>query len=381
MTRRMRSSGWLLTLTIAMSVVLLAGQQPRPADLAFDGRMIDPGASETVAVTDINGDGRLDIVSGESWYEAPGWTKHPFRTIGFVSNYVDVFSDLALDVNGDGRTDVVSASWFAKKLWWNENPGGAAGSWASHDIATGFPIEFAFLVDLDNDGRAREVLPQFGDVKAPLTWYAIEGGRLVPRQVTDRSFGHGIGAGDVNGDGRNDILTPKGWLESPAAADGAWVLHEDWDLGQTGFLHVLDVNGDTRPDVVSSMAHDYGIFWLEQTAAGEWKRHDIDKTWSQGHSTVLADLNGDGQPDLVTGKRYMAHNGNDPGEREPLGIYWYEYRRQVNGSIEWIRHIVDYGSRAGGGMQVTVVPLTAGAAPSIVVGGKSGLFVYGRTGG
>jgi hypothetical protein len=369
----------VLALAAGLACSSLLAQSPRPPDLAFEGRMIDPGASETVAVADINGDGHLDIVSGESWYEAPTWKKHAFRTIGFANQYVDVFSDLALDVNGDGRPDVVSVSWFAKKIWWNENPGGdATGTWKEHVIATGFPVEFAFLVDLDNDGVAAELLPQFGDATAPLTWYALRNGRFEPRQVADRSFGHGIGAGDVNGDGRADILTPMGWLEAPATSEGTWTLHGAWDLGQTSFLHVLDVNGDGRPDVVGSKAHDYGLFWLEQGAAGTWTTHVIDDTWSQGHSVTLADINGDGQLDLVTGKRYMAHNGRDPGEREPLGIYWYQYRRLPDGRVEWIRHLVDYGSRAGGGMQVTVVPLTPGAPPSIVVGGKSGLFLYRR---
>src|SRR5215475_6418665 len=135
---------------IAIAAGTIVWAATRPADIAFERQMIDPGASETVAVADINGDGRPDIVSGEFWYEAPGWTKHRFREINFTNNYVDNFSDLAMDVNGDGRIDIVSCSWFSKRLYWSENPGRAAGLWKDHPIETRSPVEFAFLVDLDN---------------------------------------------------------------------------------------------------------------------------------------------------------------------------------------------------------------------------------------
>src|SRR3954453_1101096 len=150
----------------------------RPDDIVFDRRMLDPGGSETVALGDINGDGRPDIVSGEFWYEAPRWTKHRFRQIDFTNNYVDNFSDLALDVNGDGRVDIVSCSWFSKRLYWSENPGKSTALWKDHAIETKSPVEFAFLVDLDNDGRARELLPEFGDAKMPLTWYEVRNGEF-----------------------------------------------------------------------------------------------------------------------------------------------------------------------------------------------------------
>ena len=116
-------------------------------------------------------------------------------------------------------------------------------------------------------------------------------------------------------------------------------------------MYALDVNGDGRNDIVTSMAHDYGIFWLEQGEGGKWTKHMIDDSWSQSHAMTMADLNQDGKMDFVTGKRYMAHNGHDPGEREPLGIYWYEYLKADDGkSIQWVKHVVDYGSRTGSGM-------------------------------
>jgi hypothetical protein len=348
-------------------------------EIPFRKHVIDLGRSETCAVADVNGDGKLDIISGENWFEAPGWTRHKFRSLPFWSNYIDNFSDLAIDVNGDGYPDVVSVAWNARRIGWWENPRGQSGEWQMHPIDSGFPVEFAFLVDLDNDGRARELLPQFGDLKAPLAWYEIRNGAWVKHQVSDHSYGHGIGAGDVNGDGRTDIITPKGWFEAPAdPRQGAWTFHDEFDLGSTGFIYVLDVNRDGLPDLVTSLAHDYGIFWMEQkrTSGGrQWVKHLIDDAWSQAHAMTLADLNGDGRPEIVTGKRLYAHNGHDPGERESLGVYWYEYV-QNGDHWDWIRHLIDYGGRTGGGMQIPVLDLDGDGNLDVVVAGKSGLYLF-----
>ncbi|HWR50368.1 MAG TPA: VCBS repeat-containing protein, partial [Bryobacteraceae bacterium] len=172
--------------------------------------------------------------------------------------------------------------------------------------------------------------------------------------------------------------TPKGWFEAPAdPRTGDWRHHADWDeAGHLSFMHVLDLNGDGKNDVLTALSHDYGIFWLEQGAAGKWTRRVIDDSWSQPHALTLVDLTGDGHPELITGKRYMAHNGKDPGEREPLGVYWYESRKSANGQVEWVRHVADYGSRAGGGMQIAASDLDGDGDIDLVCPGKSGLFIF-----
>jgi hypothetical protein len=361
-------------------------------EIPFRKHTIDLGRSESVTVTDVNQDGRLDIVSGENWYEqatpaqkgsGPEWIKHHFRNLGYTNGYIEDLSDLAIDVNGDGYPDIVSCSYWDEPLTWWENPGAQDKPWRKTIIQTGSPVEFAFLVDLLNTGQARELLPQFGDENFPLSWYEITGkgadAKWVRHIVDQHSYGHGIGAGDINKDGRNDIITPKGWFEAPLdPRNGKWIFHPEFNLGATGFIYVEDVNGDGLPDLVTSMAHEYGILWYEQKKNSDgsrsWVKHVIDDVWSQAHAMTLVDLKHDGKTDLVTGKRYYAHE-HDPGANEPLGVYWYE-PVQSNGRLQWIRHIIDYGSRAGGGMQIPVVDIDGDGDLDIVVAGKSGLFLF-----
>ena len=80
----------------------------RTPEIPFEKHALDLGSNETCAVADLNRDGRLDIVSGENWYEGPRWTRHHFRTISYTDNYIDNFSDLPADVNGDGAPDILS---------------------------------------------------------------------------------------------------------------------------------------------------------------------------------------------------------------------------------------------------------------------------------
>ena len=241
--------------------------------------------------------------------KAPRWTKHKFRAINYTNNYIDDFSDLPLDVNGDGHIDIVSCSWFAKRLWWiGESRQAATASGRSTTIESGFSIEFAFLVDLDNDGKSARGAAAVRQREAPLAWYEAKNGAFVKHVVSPKSYGHGIGAGDVNGDGRTDILTPKGWFEAPPdPRTGDWKLHAIATSRRTGFIYVLDVNGDGRNDLVTSMAHDYGIFWME---------HGAGQQVDEAHD----------RRQLVAGAR---HDHGRPERRRPQGL---RHRQALHGA-------------------------------------------------
>ncbi len=384
--------------------------------------------SEGVAVGDVNGDGKMDVLAGNLWYEAPNWTPHeiaPLQKFDAAKSYSDSFVNYAMDMNGDGWTDQILIGWpGVSPVVWRENPKTGNGPWTVHNIARNACNESPALAQLTlsedsangglhglltniwsrrtKEGRSaaksntkeKPVLvfavddEQMGwfepgvDFNSEFKMHSISAKSSKKTAKEDGVFrySHGLGVGDISGDGRNDVLVTAGYWEAPIDPRSASGWHfVKTDLGEDcAQMQVYDVNNDGLNDVIASSAHKIGIWWFEQKRRSdgtpEFIKHEIDNSISQTHSLMLADINDDGKMDFVTGKRYWAHGPTgDVNPDAPAVVVWFELQRE-KGEVKWIKHEIDNDS--GVGTQFTIADLNGDKRPDVITSNKKGVFVF-----
>ncbi|MGJ8696289.1 MAG: PVC-type heme-binding CxxCH protein [Verrucomicrobiaceae bacterium] len=351
--------------------------------------------AEGAGVGDVDGDGAVDLVYGPWWLKGPGFGEKRRYTKGepFVGErgYSDHFFSFVRDFDGDGRSDLLVFGFPGKEARLYVNPGGESEEWPMFVVATEVANEAPYFADLIAGGHEEIVCARSGeygfykageDVTKPWAWHAVSG-----KGEAATPFGHGLGVGDVNGDGRLDVVEKMSWYEQPVDG-GAWTRHA-WEIvpygGGGAQILVHDFDGDGDGDVVSSFnAHGHGLGWFEQLEGGRFERHHLmgksstegayGVAFSQLHALEKADVDGDGRMDFVTGKRYLAHQGKDVGGLEAPVLYWFRNTVGADGELEFVPHLIDDDSGVGVGLPVA--DLNGDGTLDVVTANKKGLIVH-----
>jgi hypothetical protein len=374
--------------------------------------------SEGANAGDLNNDGVKDIISGPYWWEGPDFTKRheyypaaiTFRLklgpmtevtvpgfegfLGKENKYSNNFFAWPYDFNKDSWNDILIIGFPGTDTSWFENPKGTDAPWTRHKIFEQTDNESPTFADLTGDGKPELVCITKGQYGyATPDWNdPAKAWQFHPISPNNKygNFTHGMGIGDVNGDGRLDLLEKSGWWEQPAslAADPLWTLHPQ-PMGTGGSqMYAYDVNGDGLADIITALAaHGFGLAWYEQYREGreiKFREHVfVNKDpsenkygvkFSEIHAIDLVDMDGDGLKDIVTGKRFWSHGRmGDPDRNDAAVLYWFKLTRAADKSVDFIPYLID--NESGVGTQVVATDINNDGLLDIVVGNKRGTFV------
>lgn len=360
------------------------------------------------AVADVNRDGKPDVIAGPYVYYGPDFTRrrelYIASTFSPGNQYAANMVTYAGDFTGDGWPDVLVTE--GRQMALLTNPGNEHRRWTRSIAIPGNISEITLLDDLDNDGRPELLLVQSGrvafaqpdrrnpDAPWPVFYLSAPG---VARM-------HSFGTGDIDGDGRKDVLQATGWWEQPAGGitSAVWQFHPysfgnpekpDERVEGGGHMAVVDVDGDGLNDVITSInAHGWGLAWYRQvrTIAGiTFEPHLImgdntrdnpgGLTVSQLHAGVFAtDVDGDGVVDFFTGKKRWAHLDShaDPDADGPAYLLLYHgvRDRKAPGGVRFEPEIIHNRSGAGSGLKLA--DLDGNGALDVVTSGVNGTYVF-----
>lgn len=360
---------------------------------------------------DFNHDGVTDVVAGPYIYFGPDYMKSREIYMAHTSNpsteYTqDVWMQFTADFTGDGWPDVINANFSGPDLGVNlyVNPRGENRRWDKFKVIPAYQSEIGVLRDVDGDGKPELVYMAQGFVRYAQPDPAKPTEPWVVHTVSEAGFGtaHGIGVGDINGDGRMDITNAFGWWEQPVAGGAApWMYHPQAfarygrNIMGGSVMGVYDVNGDGLNDVVTVLnVHGWGLAWYEQkrdSGTISFVQHMVmddlatknagNVVFSQPHGSTFADVDGDGIPDFVVGKRYWSHRDDylDPDPHGEAVLYYYKTVRnpKAPGGGELVPELIN--NHTGTGSDVFATDLNKDGAMDIVTTTRFGTFIFWGT--
>lgn len=418
----MKSKICIASIVLSSIIMSCYAQEIKFEKIVIDDTFVSAG----VTVADIDKDGLKDIIAGDVWYKAPNWERKDIRPLGpyygtlvdptkpvgsGASYYSRSIGNYTKDIDGDGWLDVITLNSQGAPCYWYRNPQGNFDQlWQEYLMIEMFHNESPQMVDLFGDGEPVLLAGNhIGDNKFTLSWFSVpedptelwtahvighpdnfdyEAGRGNRKQsYAPAGRGHGLGIGDIDGDGLIDVVTAKGWYKAPENAKSI----ENWTFNPIPFdtmatskrpslvfaqMFVDDFDNDGDSDIIGGNAHGYGLWWFEQIQEDgkiDFVKHEISMDMSQLHSMNVIDMDNDGTKEYVVGKRFLAHLGRDPGSSDP-SILAYVEQKIENGDLKMNTYIIDDNS--GAGTQIWVADLNGDQKPDLITSNKKGTSIF-----